>query len=93
MVDPVSNSAKPVPSRLMVEPVVQAKRSAAIASDGHYKPSLPTLVSLVAELANQGPPVDTAKIARVRQAIADGSYHLDSQQIADGMLRFLGTAQ
>jgi negative regulator of flagellin synthesis FlgM len=93
MVDPVSTSARPVPSRIMVEPVVQTKRSAALASDGDYTPSLPRLVSLVAELANQGPPVDKAKVARVRQAIADGSYHVDSQGIAEGMLRFLGTAQ
>jgi negative regulator of flagellin synthesis FlgM len=93
MVDPVSISARPAPSRIMVEPATQPKKSAALASDGHYVPSLPRLVSLVAELANQGPPVDTAKIARVRQAIADGSYHVDAKQIADGILRFFGSAE
>lgn len=39
-----------------------------------------------AELASSGPPVDTGKVARVRAAIANGSYNLDIQAIADRMI-------
>jgi negative regulator of flagellin synthesis FlgM len=41
------------------------------------KPSLPRLVSLAAELSRQGPPIDYAKIAQIRQAIALGRYEID----------------
>ncbi len=39
-----------------------------------------------AELASAGPPVDTDKVARVRAAIANGSYNLDIQAIANRMV-------
>jgi negative regulator of flagellin synthesis FlgM len=54
--------------------------------------SLPKLVSLASELAEQGPPVDFAKIAQVRQAIALGTYRVEPEKIAEGMLRFAGKA-
>jgi negative regulator of flagellin synthesis FlgM len=50
--------------------------------------SLPRLVTLAAELASQGPPVDYARIAQVRQAIADGSYTVDPDRIAQSILAF-----
>lgn len=39
-----------------------------------------------AELAAAGPPVDTDKVAQVRAAIANGSYNLDIQAIANRMI-------
>lgn len=54
--------------------------------------SLPKLVSLANELADQGPPVDFAKIAQVRQAIALGTYRVSPEAIAEGIMRFAGKA-
>jgi flagellar biosynthesis anti-sigma factor FlgM len=54
--------------------------------------SLPKLVSLANELADQGPPVDFAKIAQVREAIALGTYRVEPDKIAEGMMRFAGKA-
>lgn len=54
--------------------------------------SLPKLVSLASTLAEQGPPVDFAKIAQVRQAIAEGSYRVIPDEIAKGMMQFAGKA-
>ena len=54
--------------------------------------SLPKLVSLANELAEQGPPVDFAKIAQVRQAIALGTYRVSPDAIAEGIMRFAGKA-
>ena len=54
--------------------------------------SLPKLMSLANALAEQGPPIDFAKIARVRQAIALGTYRIAPDKIADAMLRFAGKA-
>jgi flagellar biosynthesis anti-sigma factor FlgM len=54
--------------------------------------SLPKLVNLASALAEQGPPIDFAKIAQVRQAIALGTYRVEPEKIADGMMRFAGKA-
>jgi negative regulator of flagellin synthesis FlgM len=54
--------------------------------------SLPKLVTLASTLAEQGPPVDYAKIAQVRQAIALGTYRVEPEKIAEGMMRFAGKA-
>ena len=44
------------------------------------------------DLAAQGPPIDTARIAGIRQAIALGSYRVDPPKIANAILGFGGTA-
>lgn len=41
-----------------------------------------------ADMAALGPPVDTDKVDRIRQAIASGSYTLDVQAIAARMVDF-----
>jgi negative regulator of flagellin synthesis FlgM len=39
-----------------------------------------------AELAAQGAPIDDAKVASIRAAIANGTYKIDAQAIADRMI-------
>ena len=51
---------------------------------------LARLTSLVKSLADEGPPVDHARIAQLRQAIASGHYRPDAAAIADAMLRHHG---
>ena len=48
---------------------------------------LPQLLELVAELSTSGPPVDHARIAQVRRAIADGSYRIDPGALAKAIIR------
>lgn len=52
------------------------------------KPNLPQLLELVADLASSGPPVDIAKIAQVRRAIAEGSYKIDVDALAKAIVSF-----
>ena len=52
--------------------------------------SLPKLIRLASDLANQGPPVDYARISEIRQAIALGTYRVDPERISDAMVRFGG---
>ena len=49
--------------------------------------SLTKLTAAARELAEAGPPVDYAKIAQIRHAIANGSYRADAEAIADAVLR------
>lgn len=65
-------------------PLVDAKSSV----DPAKAQSLPTLVSLAADLAQQGPPVDYAKIAQIRQAIASGTYEIDFRATAAAILGY-----
>ena len=55
--------------------------------------SLPHLINLVRTLADSGPPIDSAKVARVRQAIAEGNYHVDVEALANAMLTHMGRAK
>jgi flagellar biosynthesis anti-sigma factor FlgM len=52
--------------------------------------TLSRLIHLARTLADEGPPIDSAKIAQVRQAIADGNYHIDVEALANAMLRDSG---
>lgn len=70
-----SNGATPMGSAAPVKPATEAVAP-------------PRLLSMSSELAEQGPPVDVSRIATLRNAIADGSYHVDADKIANAMLRF-----
>ena len=55
--------------------------------------SLSKLVTLSAELAKAGPPVDHAKVDQLRQSIARGEYQNDVDAIAHSMVRFFQTGE
>lgn len=42
--------------------------------------------SAVFEIAQSGPPVDSAKVAAIRSAIAEGRYPVDAERIAERMI-------
>jgi len=45
------------------------------------------LANPAAQLVAAGAPIDTAKVASLRQAIAEGRYPIDPQRIADAMIK------
>ena len=92
MVDPVTLwPTRPV-SRSVKDDGASATRTGTIsAREIVTGQSLPKLVNLATELAKAGPPVDFAKIALVRQAIAQGAYSIDVDRIAHAMVGFFRT--
>lgn len=60
------------------EPVAKVDAADAQASDAVTTPA--------AELAAQGAPIDSAKVASIREAIANGTYKIDAKAIADRMI-------
>ena len=45
-------------------------------------------MELAADLAQLGPPIDYAKIAQVRRAIADGGYRIDADALAMAIMSY-----
>jgi negative regulator of flagellin synthesis FlgM len=56
-------------------------------------PSLSRLVSLANELSSAPAPVDYAKIAQVRRAIADGSFKLDPDALAKSIVAYVSSPE
>jgi negative regulator of flagellin synthesis FlgM len=93
MVDPTSfGPVKPV-SRPAVEPSQKTVPSRVTSGAIAQASSLPQLIELASELASQEVPIDYAKIALVRQAVALGTYRIEPEKVADAMFGFSGKAQ
>jgi negative regulator of flagellin synthesis FlgM len=94
MVDSVTLwPVRPVPKSLKDDGARATRSEAMSARTINTSASLPKLVNLAAELANVGPPVDYAKIAQVRQAIAQGDYLIDVDTIAHSMVGFFRSGE
>ena len=94
MVDPVTLwPIRSVPKSMADESVRTAHAQAVSTPTRAPAAGLPKLVNLTTELANAGPPMDHAKIAQLRQAIAHGEYSHDIDAIADSMIRFFRTGE
>jgi negative regulator of flagellin synthesis FlgM len=65
-----------------------AERSASVgkSSEPLSQPNVSRASSAVAEMASAGAPVDAAKIAAIRTAIAEGRYPVDPEKIAARMM-------
>ena len=89
MVDPVTlGPVRTLPQSPRSPASTAARTEAAPAQTASTAPSLPKLVGIATELAKQGPPVDYAKIAQVRQAIAQGKYSVDVESIAHSIVGY-----
>ena len=67
---------------------VAAERTATTAKTGDAaaKTNSGVSVSTVAEMVAKGPPIDAAKVAAIKSAIAQGHYPVDPIRIAEGMI-------
>jgi negative regulator of flagellin synthesis FlgM len=95
MIDPVRlGPVSPVAAKATASTDVRRSMAASITvvperpSEVATGANLPRLLDLVADLSRAGPPIDYAKIAQVRRAIADGSYRIDANELAKAILGF-----
>jgi len=93
MVDPVGGGPVSGAKRLLTEPrEISRARSGdgatQIPATGVDTASAIQLMDLAADLAKAGPPVDYARIAQIKRAIADGSYDIDVNAVARSILNF-----
>lgn len=71
------------PQRAQAKPPAPANAASRSELEGK---SLPQLVGLANELASGPPPLDYARIAKIRAAISTGSYKVDPDEIARALL-------
>lgn len=96
MVDPINakpvaateRASVPVQNAPIVQPPVKTDDASSVAADRAASP-VPApaagVQALVSELSAQ-PPVDEARVARIRNAIANGTYPISPENIADRLI-------
>lgn len=88
MVDPVSfGPLRPIGERGRTALKSGSTGAASGAAPQPISVSISKLTAAARELAAAGPPVDYARIAQIRQAIATGGYRPDAEAIANAVLR------
>jgi negative regulator of flagellin synthesis FlgM len=65
----------------------RAAPAAKVANEGAER-SVGAPISAVAAMAAEGAPIDAAKVAAIRAAIAEGRYPIEPDRIAQGMIAF-----
>lgn len=73
--------------RIASDAATPARASAPVAAATDSAPAT-RLIGLATELAGDTAPVDGARVAELRSAIANGSYRVDARQVAQAMLDF-----
>jgi len=74
--------------RLAAGSAEAARPGAPVSAASGETASATRLLGLTQTLAEQGPPVDVARIAALRTAIAGGDYRVDAGALAQAMLAF-----
>jgi negative regulator of flagellin synthesis FlgM len=92
-IGPVGGIGRAGPLRRVASEAASAMRAPAQLQPA--QDNLPTarLTRLAGSLADQAPPVDIARVASLRTAIANGSYGVHPAIIASAMLDFHGGAE
>ncbi|MBN8842343.1 MAG: flagellar biosynthesis anti-sigma factor FlgM [Sphingomonadales bacterium] len=86
-IGPVGGVVRTAPVRKITG---NADAATAAASHSAASAALPgaKLIRLASDLASQPPPVDAARVASLRAAIAEGTYTTDAKNIALAMLSY-----
>ncbi len=88
MIKPVGQGLTAALDAAKVRETAQSRSSAAVAPPATAARAAESaaMTSPAARLAQEGAPIDTDKIARIKSAIASGNYPVDADAIADRMV-------
>ncbi|HKX90494.1 MAG TPA: flagellar biosynthesis anti-sigma factor FlgM [Sphingopyxis sp.] len=89
-IGPVGGIGRTGPLRRVAGETVASMRAPAQLQPAQENLPTARLSRLAGSLADQAPPVDVARVASLRTAIANGSYGVHSAIIASAMLDFHG---
>ena len=64
----------------------QSRSTAKVTTEAAPEKVATTVSTPAARMAAEGAPIDTARINRIKQAIASGNYPVDPEKIAEKML-------
>ncbi|MGK9064357.1 flagellar biosynthesis anti-sigma factor FlgM [Stutzerimonas chloritidismutans] len=81
----VQNAERPAAPQA---PATEASKSSAAAGENVQLSPEAQRLQQATEKMNQQPSVDQARVAQIKQAIADGSYEVDSKRVASKLLAF-----
>lgn len=84
MVDQVGKSG--VGSVSLSRVKVGGEASSAKIGSATSAPAPSTVTSMVFDMIHSGPPVDFAKVARLKEAISQGNYPINATKIAERMI-------
>lgn len=83
---PQPSAANPRPAASDAEGSVSGRAQAAPAQSGDRVQLTESARAIGAAANGADAPVDTSRVERIRQAIADGTYKVDAQRVADRLI-------
>ena len=86
MIKPVGQGLSAAVEAAKLRETAQTRTSAPAAPQSPAPVVAETIATPAARMASQGAPIDSARIERVKQAIAEGKYPVDPEKIAEKML-------
>ena len=86
MIKSVGQSLHAAVEAAKLRETAQSRSTARVSAEPAPESTTTSMSTPASRMAAQGAPIDLARIARIKQAIASGNYPVDPEKIAEKML-------